>query len=479
MRQAKSQRKSVLRFLIFLTLTLFVLQLAMTSASYRHLIQEKAGNLSAFRKGAEIIKNYGLSEEKAHDFLLLLTSVVGRLTGSLEAERAVELMFELMSDLGLDKVWKEPVKVNRWVRGEPEVALVRSKVEYEYKLNVCALGNSLATPESGIEAGVVEVNSFEQLAELKAAVKGKIVFFNVPMDRTILEPFVAYSQAAQYRVRGASEAARYGAIATIIRSTTYRLDDFPHTGLMVYNDPYLRIPAAAISARDAGRLNHWLKQDPELKLFLKMHYQKLPPVYSLNLMGQLSGSEKPEEIILLGGHIDSWDLGRGAHDDAAGCAAAIEALRLIKKSGLKPKRTIRAVLFMDEEFDGTAGQVYAQAAVRHNEKHLIAIEQDRGGFLPLGLAIGGGERIIDKIETIEDILRLLSINWIRPGGGGVDITPLARQGTMPASVVPDSQKYFDFHHTVLDEPSTVHSRELELQAVILATLSYFLAQEGV
>jgi len=479
MNHSVSDRQPVLRFSALVILILFFFWLATGSARSPHLSLDGSGNLSDIGQEADIIKNIGLKEEKAHEFLLLLTSAGGRLTGSPEAERAVELMLELMSDLGFDKVWKEPVKVKRWVRGEPEVALVRSQKMTQSRLNVCALGNSVATPEDGIEASVVEVKSFEHLAEMKSAVRNRIVFFNVPMDRTMTGTFVAYSQAAEYRVKGASEAAKYGAIAAITRSATFRLDDFPHAGLMVYDDRHPRIPAAAVSTKDAERLSDWLKKDPELKLFLKMNCHHLQPVYSSNLAGQITGSERPEEIILLAGHIDSWDLGSGAHDDAAGCVAAIEALRLIRKSGFKPRRTIRAVLFMDEEFGGTGGQAYAQAQARISEKHLLAVEQDHGGFMPVGLAIGGEERIVHKIKTIEDILRPLGINWIRPGGGGVDIAPLTRQGVIPASVMVDSQKYFDYHHSVLDEPSTVHPRELELQAIILAILSYFLAQEGV
>ncbi|MBC7361280.1 MAG: M20/M25/M40 family metallo-hydrolase [Candidatus Aminicenantes bacterium] len=460
-------------------LLLLILQFSfLISISGYLLSQENALDLTDFKNRAETIKNLGLSQEKAYEFLKILTSVGSRLTGSPEAARAVELMVRLMSDLGFDQVWKEPVQVNHWVRGKAEKGLVKSQKFGQRRINICALGNSIGTPSNGIEAGVVEVNTFDRLSELKETIEGKIVFFNVPMDRTIVEPFAAYGRAAQFRLRGASEAARYGARAVLIRSVTYRIDDYPHTGLMVYDEQYPKIPAAAISTSDAERLSRWLKDDPELRIFLKMHCQQLEPVISSNVIGQLTGTEKPEEIILVGGHLDSWDLSPGAHDDASGCVVAIEALRLIKESGLRPKRTIRAVLFMDEEFGGTGGRAYVRAEARQKEKHLVAIEQDHGGFVPIGLAIGGGERVLNKIKTIENILKPLGINWIRTGGGGVDIGPLVEQGVIPGSLIPDSQRYFDYHHSALDVPSAVHPRELEFQAIILAIVVYFLAQEG-
>lgn len=460
-------------------LLLLILQFSFLISISGHLLsQENALDLTDFKNQAETIKNLGLSQEKAYEFLKILTSVGSRLTGSPEAARAVELMVRLMSDLGFDQVWKEPVQVNHWVRGKAEKGLVKSQKFGQQRINICALGNSIGTPSNGIEAGVVEVNTFDRLSELKETIEGKIVFFNVPMDRTIVEPFAAYGRAAQFRVRGASEAARYGARAVLIRSVTYRIDDYPHTGLMVYDEQYPKIPAAAISTSDAERLSRWLKDDPELRIFLEMHCQQLEPVISSNVIGQLTGTEKPEEIILVGGHLDSWDLSPGAHDDASGCVVAIEALRLIKESGLRPKRTIRAVLFMDEEFGGTGGRAYVRAEARQKEKHLVAIEQDHGGFVPIGLAIGGGERVLNKIKTIENILKPLGINWIRTGGGGVDIGPLVEQGVIPGSLIPDSQRYFDYHHSALDVPFAVHPRELEFQAVILAIVVYFLAQQG-
>ncbi len=426
----------------------------------------------------EAIKDLGLRQEKAYEFLKLITSIGGRLTGSPEADRAADLTTRLMTELGFDRVWTEPVRVRRWVRGQGEEAKVRSSKLGTKALEICALGNSLGTPAEGLEAGVVEVRSFEELASLKEVISGRIVFYNVPMDRTVIEPFSAYGRAAQFRVRGASEAARYGARAVLIRSMTFRVDQHPHTGLMEYDDRAPRIPAAAISTSGAELLHNWLQTDPELKVWLRTNCRQEEPVTSANVIGQLTGSEFPEEIILVGGHLDSWDLSPGAHDDAAGCAVAIEVLRLIKDTGLKPRRTVRAVMFMDEEFGGTGGRDYAASDHRTHEKHLVAIEQDRGGAAPVGLAFSQ-ESLIDRLKPLLAYLGPLGINWIRTGGGGVDIAPLREKGTILGGLIPESQRYFDYHHSALDVPEAVHPRELELQAVILAMVMYFLAEQGV
>jgi Zn-dependent M28 family amino/carboxypeptidase len=428
---------------------------------------------------AETIKNLGLSQEKAFEFLQILTSVGGRLTGSPQAEQAVRLMNKLMIELGFDRVWLEPVKVNHWIRGKLETGLIESQKLGQKKINICALGNSVGTPEEGIEAGVIEIKSWKELDSLQDRIKGKIVFYNVPMDRTIVDPFKAYGQAAQYRVKGASMAARYGAIASLTRSLTFRLDNYPHTGVMIYDEKLPKIPAASIATLDSNCLSHWLSVDPSLRIKLKLSCRQLDPVTSYNVIGELTGTEKPEEIILLGGHLDSWDLSPGANDDASGCVVALEALRLLKEAGLKPKRTVRAVLFMDEEFGGSGGKAYIMDNHRLREKHLLAIEQDRGGGLPLGLLIGKEEKVLNKLQPIKKILQSLGVNWIENGGGGVDISPLISSGVIPGSLIPNPQRYFDYHHSALDNLEAVHPRELELQAIILAIVCYYLAQEGV
>ncbi|MGB9905869.1 MAG: M20/M25/M40 family metallo-hydrolase [Candidatus Saccharicenans sp.] len=440
--------------------------------------QKAPTSVSDLENSFETIKNMGLQQERAQEFLKAIAAVGGRLTGSPEASRAVEIATKLMTTLGLDRVTTEPVEVGRWVRGEKEQALVKSQQFGWQSLNICALGNSQGTPADGLEAGVVEISSLEELATRKDRVAGRIVFYNTPMDRTTIEPFAAYGRAAQFRVHGASQAAKFGAVGVVVRSNTFRQDDNPHTGLMEYDRNWPAIPAAAISTVGAERLHLWLQQDPELKLWIRMNCRQEKPVVSANVIGQLTGVEKPEEVILVGGHLDSWDLGSGAHDDASGCAVALEVLRLIKEAGLKPKRTIRAVLFMDEEFGGTGGRAYAASEARRGEKHLVAIEQDRGGFAPLGLAFSR-EDLALKLQPLEEYLRPLGINWIRTGGGGVDVAPLKEQGTVLGALIPEAQRYFDYHHCALDVAEAVHPRELELQAVVLALVVYYLAQEGI
>ncbi len=426
------------------------------------------------------LREAGLAGERGFDLLRRITSVGPRLTGSPQAAAAIELATSLMKELGLSGVHTEPVEVGRWVRGDiAEAAIIASGTRAAIPLSVCALGGSTGTPERGITAPVVDVRSLDELASLGTVLKGKIVFFNRPMDRRLADPFAAYGGAADQRVGGASAAAGHGARAVLVRSLTFREDRNPHTGLMQYDPRAPRIPAAAISTADAEVLSALIKKEKSVSVSLRMNCRDMGRVISANVVGEITGSELPGEIILLGGHLDSWDLGHGAHDDAAGCAAALEALRLIKDLGLRPRRTIRAVLFMDEEFGGTGGRAYAIAPQRKGERHLVAAESDRGGFVPVGLTIGGRDRrILERVSAYENLFRPLGVSFIVPGGGGVDVAPLIKQGAVPAAVITNSQAYFDVHHSALDVLSSVHPRELELQAVILAALAYILAQEG-
>jgi hypothetical protein len=365
------------------------------------------------------------------------------------------------------------------VRGDTEEArIIGSTLVGNVPLTICALGGSVGTPELGVIAPVVEVRSFEELKALGEKVRDRIVFFNRPMDRTHVQTFRGYGPAVELRVRGASEAAKLGALAVLVRSVTLRIDKFPHAGLMTYDPQAPKVPAAAVSTADAEFLSSLIKKEQEVRVHLELSCQNLAPVPSANVVGELRGSDRPDEIILVGGHLDSWDLAVGAHDDGAGCANAVEALRLIKIAGLKPRRTIRAVMFMDEEFGGTGGRFYAEDERRKGEKHLAAIELDSGGFLPL--AVGGGKpEVFEKLKKWEYVFKPLGIATMRPGGGGVDVAPLAAQGTALLGIIPDSQRYFDVHHSGHDVLESVHPRELELNAITLAIYAYILAQEGI
>ncbi|MBU4494147.1 MAG: M20/M25/M40 family metallo-hydrolase [Acidobacteria bacterium] len=401
-----------------------------------------------------------------------------QLTGSPQAAAAVELTRQMMMDLGLTNIHLEPTRVGRWVRGEEETALIISSRWGTRPLKVASIGGSDSTPETGIEGRVIEVKNFEELKALGASAKGTIIFFNRPMDPALPDTFSAYGGAADQRVQGAVEGARAGAVAVLVRSLTTRRDDFPHTGLMQYKEGIPRIPAACVSTIGADDLSRLLLSDPDLRVHIKLDCRHLSPVISHNVIGEIEGSENPEEIVLVGGHLDSWDLGTGAHDDGAGCVHALEALRLIKETGLRPKRTVRAVMFMDEEFGGTGGRDYAGSPRRRSERHIAAIESDRGGFLPLGFGIGR-EDTFAAFKHWEPLFQRVGLQWLRPGGGGVDIGPPGQSGTLLIGLIPDSQRYFDVHHSALDTIETVNSRELEMGAIAIALLAYILAQEGI
>jgi len=433
------------------------------------------------RQALDRLRDAGLAGEKAFELLERITSVGPRLTGSPEAAAAVGLSAALMKEMGFANVHAEPVEVGRWVRGDVAAAdIAPSGGRQRVPLSVCALGGSVGTPDRGVTAPVVEVMSLDELNVPGRPFEGKIVFFNRPMDRRLTDPFSAYGRAADQRVAGASAAARRGAAAVLVRSLTFREDRHPHTGMLRYEPGAPKVPAAAIGTSDADVLSALLKKEKDLRVSLRLNCRDLGRVASANVVGEVTGGELPGEVILLGGHLDSWDLGVGAHDDGAGCAAALEALRLIADLGLRPRRTVRVVLFMDEEFGGTGGRAYARAPQRKGERHLLAAESDRGGYMPVALAVGGREsKARDKVAAYEDFFRQLGVSAIGPGGGGVDVAPLVEQGTAPASVILNAQAYFDVHHSALDVVASVHPRELEFQAVILAALAYILAQEGI
>ncbi len=452
----------------------FLLILVLAGASPR------AANLTkSYEETAARLLAKGLQEQGAYATLKKILSVGPRLTGSSQAEAAVKLMVSHMRELGFENVRAEPTAVGRWERGPKETAKIISSRTGDVPVSLCAFGGSIATPAAGLTAGVIEVGSIEELRKAGDRAKGKIVFFNKRMNPAYGDPFRSYGEVAGLRYTGAVEAARAGAIASILRSLTFENDDGPHTGGMAYDPVVAPVPAAAISTRGADRLSGILRSDPQARFFFKMSCRTLPGVVSHNVLGEIRGTEKPDEIILLGGHLDSWDLSPGAHDDGAGCAHSIEALRLIRELKLKPKRTIRAVLFMDEENGGTGGRDYAGSKNRAKETHLAAIESDRGGFLPLWLGAGAPGAGFEKVKAWEPLFLTLGLQGIQPGGGGVDIGPLGAFGTILMGLVPDSRRYFDVHHSPRDDLETVNPRELELGAVHMALLAYLLAQEGI
>lgn len=418
------------------------------------------------------MRDQGLRELRAFTFLSDLTGLGHRLSGSAGAERAVQWGAQTMRELGFENVRLQPCRVPHWVRGE--VATLALEGE---NLSICALGGSIATPPAGLEAEVVEVHSLDEASRLGAKAKGKIVFFNGPMDPTLPSTFAAYGGAVGQRVNGAATAAKLGAVAVLVRSMTQRVDDEPHTGTLRYQDGVPKIPAAALSLVAANRLSSTLRRGPA-RVRLTLDCENLPPVPSSNVIGEITGSELPDEIVVMGGHLDSWDLGVGAHDDGAGCVQSIEALRLLRDVVGRPKRTVRVVLFMDEEQTGAGADAYAFFAKISPEKHVAAIESDAGGFTPRGFSCSESPARAKRYEAWLPDLRPLGIAEIAGGGGGgADVAPLGPLGAVLFGLRPDSQRYFDVHHSRNDTLDWVNPRELEMGAIGMAILAWRLASE--
>ena len=422
------------------------------------------------------IYSEALSAGKAYEWLNhLSTQIGGRLSGSVEAQQAVDYTRKELDELGLDRVWLQPVMVPKWVRGTAEFAYIESQPGNTNNVSICALGGSVATPTGGLKAEIIEVQGIDELKALDpAAVQGKIVFYNRPMDPTLIHTFEAYSGCVDQRYSGAEEAARMGAVGVIVRSMNLRMDDFPHTGSMSYGDLSLeeRIPAAAISTNDAELLSTTLKLNPDIRFYFNQTCRQLPDVESFNVIGEIRGSEKPEEVILVGGHLDSWDLGDGAHDDGAGCVQSMEVLSLLKEVGYVPKRTIRVVLFMNEENGLRGGRKYAEEAAKQKEHHLLALESDAGGFTPRGFSFDCEAEAFEEILKWEALFEPYLVHYFSQGGSGADIGPLKSQATVLSGLRPDSQRYFDYHHAENDTFDAVNRRELELGAATMASLVY-------
>uniref|UniRef100_UPI004047FB8C M28 family peptidase n=1 Tax=Algoriphagus sp. TaxID=1872435 RepID=UPI004047FB8C len=433
--------------------------------------------------GLQVRKIYDAELSSGHTYenLRYLCKEIGnRLSGSPGAAAAVEWTKQLMQSYGFDTVYLQPVMVPHWERGGNDVVRVVNSIKYgTISLTALALGNTQGTGAKGVTGQVVEVRGLSELQALGSRVNGKIVFFNGPMDPTMVDAFAAYSRAVGQRSSGAAEAAKLGAIGTIVRSMNNQIDDFAHTGNQRYSPNVPTIPAIAISTQDAELLSDLLEDQLDLQLYLESHGEMKSEKLSYNVVGELRGTEKPEEIIAVGGHLDSWDVGEGAHDDGAGCMQGIEVLRLYKQLEWKPKRTLRAVMWMNEENGLRGGQEYARVAKERGEKHIAAIESDSGGFLPIGFSSTGTEAQRAKLFSWAGLLRPYQLWNLQKPGGGADIGPLRDQGTLLIGLLPDSQRYFRYHHTAADVFEVVDRRELELGAAAMAALVYLIDREGV
>jgi carboxypeptidase Q len=402
-----------------------------------------------------------------------------RLAGSPGYERAVEWALTEMRDAGLANVRSEPCTAPHWERGQLErLSLVDGTdgaALREYA--IAALGGSVGTPQGGIEAEVVRVASRAELAELGDAASGRFVFFDEPMDPTLLDPFAAYGRAVWQRSRGAVEAARAGGVGALVRSMTLRRDDYPHTGAMRYEPDLKLVPAVALSTLAAEDLARRLAAGERVRLRLELDCRSLADAPSANVVAELVGRERPDEIVLVGAHLDAWDVGVGAHDDGAGCAQAIAAVRLLKDLGLVPRRTIRVVLYANEE-NGLAGaRAYAADHAEELERHVLALESDRGGFAPRGFDTDAEHAGFERLAAMAALLEPIGAARVVAGGGGADISTLAPAGVPLVGLVPDAARYFDVHHAARDTLEQVAPRELQLGTAAMAALVWMVADD--
>jgi hypothetical protein len=440
---------------------------------------ERPDSSDVHRAVARRLLAEGLGEQGAYPMLEALTGKAGhRLSGSTGSAVAVQLMADAMRARGLQNVRTERVMVPRWERGNTERAVLLLPNGRTVRLAVCALGGSIGTPETGITAEVLEVRSFEELKQKGSLARGKIIFFNRPMDPTLLNTFDAYGGAVDQRSKGAAAAARAGGVGAIVRSMTLALDDVPHTGSMGYAEGVRKIPAAAVSTQGANVLSGLLKKGTPVRLRLTLSCRSLPDAPSANVLGELRGSERPDEVIVVGGHLDAWDKGTGAHDDGAGCVQAIEALSLLTRTGIRPKRTIRAVMFMNEENGLRGGRAYAVDPGRTGERHIALIESDRGGFAPRGFTVDADSTVLPRVLRWQALFDSLDAGRINKGYSGVDISPMVAKGVPGFGLDVENQRYFDYHHSDNDTLDKVNPRELELGAIVQALLCYLIAEEG-
>ncbi len=428
------------------------------------------------------IYNHTLSNGKCYNWLKILSEDIGgRLAGSVEAEKAVDYTYDLMLSLGFDTVYMQSCEVKKWERGTKEEVFVQRQNGEKIDIASLALGNSVGTNNEIYSGEIIELLSLDSLETYgEERIRGKIIFFNRPMDPTQLRTFNAYGGAVDQRVYGASRAAKYGAKAVLVRSLTTLVDDYPHTGVTVYEENTIKIPALAISTKAANQISEILETE-NLTASIKTSSQNLGIGESYNVIGEIKGTEYPEEIILVGGHLDSWDVGGGAHDDGAGCVHSLQAIVSLLELGFRPKHTFRCVMFMNEENGLAGGLKYAEVSNGKNEFHLAAIESDAGGFTPRGFSCDAEPdkfNILYKaLTSFNPVLEAYDLRLVK-GGSGADINPLKSQGGLLIGFRPDSQRYFDYHHSSKDRIDAVNERELKLGAAAISSLIYLIDTYG-
>jgi carboxypeptidase Q len=423
-------------------------------------------NINDYRAATSRIIGAALTSDKAYSRLAHLTDHIGnRLSGSKNLELAIEWALAEMKKDGLDNVRGEKVMVPHWVRGEESLELTSP---ISRRLTMLGLGNSVGTPTEGITAEAIVVNSFVDLDHLGESVRGKIVVFNVP--------FTNYGETSRYRTAGPSRAAQYGAVATIVRSVTPRSLQSPHTGVTNYDPNQPKIPAAAVTIEGAELLQRMFDRGEHPMLRLKMEAKFLPDAESANVIAELKGTARPDEIVLVSGHYDSWDVGQGAHDDGGNCIVAWETIRLLKELGLRPRRTIRAVLYTNEENGLRGGNAYRETHASEVAKHVLAIEADSGVYQPQGFGLIATAPLQARANMLEIAKLLAGIrsNRIAATGGGADIGPITRDGVVGASLDVDGP-YFDIHHTHADTLDKINPQDLALCVATMAVMAYVVA----
>ncbi len=428
------------------------------------------------------IYDYALNNGKSYHWLdFLCNQIGGRLPGTHNAELAVQWGKNELNKIGLDRVYLQKVMIPKWIRGSFEYASIITAPGMSINVPICALGGSIATPSYGLRAKVIEVKSFDELESLgKEKIEGKFVFFNNAMHKSFIDTFSAYEKIVDIRFQGASRAAKLGAVGVIVRSMNLRSDDYPHTGNMSYGDlpNKMRIPAAAISTNGAQLLSSMLSLNDDLYFYLKQDCQNYPEVPSYNVIGEIKGSKFPEDIIIIGGHLDSWDLGDGAHDDGAGIVQSMEVLNIFRQLNYNPKRTIRIVMFMGQNNGVKGGKKYAEIAKQNNEKHMFALESDVGGFSPRGFSFEADNNQLKKINSWQNYFKPYQSDTFSLVNKESIISALRGNKTVLSYLRTDSQRYFDYHNAATDVFQAVNKRELELGAASMASLIYLVDQYG-
>ena len=418
-----------------------------------------------YRPAADRIIDAALRDSTAWNRLAEMTETFGaRFSGTPALERAIDWMLATMKEDGLQNVRGERVMVPVWVRGSESAQLLLPR---EQNLPLLGLGGSIATPPAGITADVIVVSSFSDLTSKASRAAGKIVLYDVP--------FTSYGETVQYRARGAVEAAKVGAVASLVRSVTPYSMRTPHTGGMSYDSTVRRIPAAAITVEDAQMMHRMQDRGERIRVRLMMSAKMLPDAPSRNAVAEIIGSEKPDEVVVFGGHIDSWDVGRGAMDDGGGVVVAWEAVRLLQRLGLKPKRTIRVVGWTNEENGGRGGRGYRDAHKAEVDKHVLAIESDGGVFKPLGFGFTGSDAAFEIVKQVGTLLDRIGSGAIVRGGGGADIAPIMALGVPGMGLNVDGTKYFWYHHTDADTIDKLDAREMALCVATMAVMAYVIA----